>query len=108
MNGMLRRTGSALVQRMQQGPDRRGRRRFVSALSSTNCRRRLKVRRKAQDRGAEGGAQLVVYTLNEKENLVLLDSEFIVCVRLGFVVVGGLEDGEVCFWIVGHVGEVSG
>jgi hypothetical protein len=51
------------------------------------------------------GAQLVVHTFDEEENLVLLDSEFFICVWLGFVVVGGLEDGEVGFWIVGHVEE---
>jgi hypothetical protein len=52
------------------------------------------------------GAQLVVHTFNEEENLVLLDSEFFICIRLRFVVVGGLKDGEVGFWIVRHV-EVS-
>ena len=51
------------------------------------------------------GAQLVVYTFNEEEDLVLLDSELVVCVWLWLVVVGGLEDGEVSFWIVWHVEE---
>ena len=48
-------------------------------------------------------AQLVVHTFNEEENLILLNSEFVVCVRLGFVVVGCLKDSKVSFWIVGHV-----
>lgn len=50
------------------------------------------------------GAQLVVYTFNEEEDLVLLDGEFFICIWLRFVVISGLEEGEVCFWIVGHVG----
>ena len=54
--------------------------------------------------GRRAKAQLVVYTLNEKENLVLLNSNLIFCVRLWFIVVGGPEDGEVSFWIVGHEG----
>ena len=49
------------------------------------------------------GAQLVVHTFDKEENLVLLNGDLFVCVWLGFVVVGGLEDGEVGFWIVGHV-----
>lgn len=48
-------------------------------------------------------AQLVVYAFDEEENLVLLDSELVARVWLGLVVVGGLEDGEVGFWVVGHV-----
>ena len=47
--------------------------------------------------------QLVVHTFDEEENLVLLDSELVVCVRLWLVVVCRLENGEVGFWIVGHV-----
>ena len=47
--------------------------------------------------------QLVVHAFDKEENLVLLDSELVVCVWLGFVVVCRLEDGEVGFWIVGHV-----
>lgn len=50
-------------------------------------------------------AQLVVHAFDEEENLVLLDSKFVVCARLWLVVVGGLEDSDVRLWIVGHVGE---
>ena len=49
-------------------------------------------------------AQLVVYAFDKEENLILLDSKLVVCARLGFIVVGGLEDGDVRLWIVGHVG----
>jgi len=48
-------------------------------------------------------AQLVVHTFDEEEKLVLLERKLVVCVWLGLVVVGGLEDGEVGFWVVGHV-----
>ena len=46
--------------------------------------------------------QLIVYTFNEEENLVLLDGELVIYVRLGLVVVDRLEDSEVGLWIVGH------
>ena len=49
-------------------------------------------------------AQLVVHAFDKEENLVLLDSKFVVCTWLGLVVVGGLEDSDVRLWIVGHVG----
>lgn len=49
-------------------------------------------------------AQLVVHAFYEEEDLVLLDSDFVIRAWLGLVVVDGLEDGEVTFWIVGHVG----
>ena len=49
-------------------------------------------------------AQLVVHAFDQEENLVLFDSKFVFCARLGLVVVGGLEDGDVRLWIVGHVG----
>ena len=50
-------------------------------------------------------AQLVVHTFNEEENLILFNSEFVVCVWLGFVVVDCLEDSKVSFWIVRHGSE---
>jgi hypothetical protein len=54
-------------------------------------------------RGHKADTQLVVHTFDEEENLVLLYSEFVVCIWLRLVVVCRLEDGEVVFWIVGHV-----
>ena len=35
--------------------------------------------------------------------MVLLDGELVFCIWLGFVVVCRLENGEIGFWIVGHV-----
>lgn len=99
--GVPRKTGSALVQRMQRGPNRQERHRLVLVLPSTNCGERSKVRWRVEAKRAD--TQLVVHTFDEEENLVFLDSELVICVWLGFVVVDRLEYGKVGFWILGHV-----
>lgn len=46
---------------------------------------------------------LIVDTLEEVEELVLLDGYLVVCVGLWVVVVRGLEHREIVLWFGGHL-----
>ena len=72
-------------------------------LTFHQLRRATESQMESTGKRQRAGAQLVVHALDEEQNLVLFESEFVLRVRLGLVVVDGFEDGEVSFWIVGHV-----